>query len=61
MGKTIKVKVVLSIEVDLDSYRENYGNDSIETIRDDVKRAVLDAVHSGGVLADGIVDAELKS
>lgn len=57
---TMKVRVTLSIEVDVDEYRENYGIESREQIRDDVKWAVLTAVSSGGVLANGLSNAELK-
>lgn len=56
----MKVRVTLSIEVDVDEYRENYGIESREQIRDDVKWAVLTAVSSGGVLANGLSNAELK-
>ena len=58
--KTIKVRVDLTVEIDLDDYRLNYGTDDVATIRDDVRRAVADAVNSGGVLADGIVDVKLN-
>lgn len=59
-NNTMKVRVTLSVEVDVDEYRENYGIESREQIRNDVKFAVLTAVTSGGVLADGIINADLK-
>lgn len=34
--RTIKVKVVLSVEVDVETYRANYGDESIASIRRDV-------------------------
>lgn len=57
--RTIKVKVTMSVEIDVDSYRLNYGAESVAEIRSDVARAILSAVQSGGVLADSIVGAKL--
>lgn len=57
MKKLLKVRVALTVTVDVDDYRANYGTDDLDTIRYDVRAAVIDAVNSGAVMADGIVDA----
>lgn len=56
--KTIQVLVQLTITVDVDSYRLNYGNDDIATIRKDVKAAVASAVVDGSILAESLVDVK---
>jgi hypothetical protein len=53
---TIKVRVAFTVTIDVDAYRAAYGSDDVATIRYDVKAAIRDAVATGGVLADGIVD-----
>ena len=58
--RILTVAVSLSIDLDLDDYRLNYGSDDVATIRNDVRGAVLNGVTSGGILADGIVGARLK-
>ena len=58
-GKTIKVKVVIEAEIDLDEYRLAYGNETVATIRSDVKHAVADTVATGGVIASGLVNSRL--
>lgn len=58
--RTIKVRVDLTIEIDLDEYRESYGDEDIATIRNDVRWAVASNVSSGGVLAAGIVRVDLN-
>lgn len=55
----IKVRVDMTLTIDLDDYRLNYGNDDLATIRRDVRAACVDAANSGGVLASGIVAANL--
>lgn len=59
--KKMKVHVCLTVDVDLDDYRLNYGADTVKDIRFQVKHAVLGAVTSGGVLADGLVGATLNN
>lgn len=56
--RTVKVLVQMTVTVDVDAYRTNYGSDDVATIRNDVKHAIVDAVNSGAVLADGIVDVK---
>lgn len=46
--KPLKVRVDLTVLIDVDDYRAAYGPDDLATIRDDVKRAVRDHVFSGG-------------
>lgn len=58
--RTMKVRVSLVVTIDLDDYRMNYGTDDPDVIRDDVRYGVLDAVATGAVLHDGIVDASLS-
>ena len=59
--KTIKVRVDVTVEVDVDAYRAAYGAESIPKIREDVRAAVADAINSGAVLADGIVGVGVHS
>jgi hypothetical protein len=58
--RTVKVRVVLTVEVDVDDYALNYGTEDVATIRSDVRYAVVDAVNSGAVLHDGIINVELR-
>jgi hypothetical protein len=58
--KTLKVRVEMTIEIDLDEYRISYGNETIDTIRSDVRHAVADSARTGGVLASSIVNVDLK-
>jgi len=58
--ETIKVSVIIQITINVPEYQAAYGRDDIATIKHDVKYAVLNAVTSGGVLADGIADADLR-
>ncbi len=58
--KVLKVRVSLTITIDVDDYRLNYGTDDLATIRRDVQYAVADAANSGGVLASGIIGADLR-
>jgi len=60
-AKRITVRVELAVIVDLDDYCENYGVDDVATIRNDVKYAVFSAITDGSILANGIVDCELKN
>lgn len=55
--KLLRVKVEIVVMVDVDDYRLNYGVEDAATIRDDVKDAVVDALNTGAVMADGIADA----
>ncbi len=57
MGRLMKVKVDLTVVVDVDDWLLNYGTDDLAAIRSDVKSAVVDSANSGGVLASGIVGA----
>lgn len=57
--KTIRVKVVLSVEVDVDAYELNYGIGDVATIRQDLRAAIGDAIRTGAVLHDGIVDVDV--
>ncbi len=60
----MKVRVVLSIEVDADAWREAYGNDqTAEDIRDAVRSSVAAAAGDPGVIAsEGIIrNVEEKS
>lgn len=52
---TLKVLVQLTVEVDVEDYRLNYGADDIATIRNDVKSAIASAVTDGSILASGLV------
>ena len=54
----LRVRVTMTVFVDVDDYRMNYGSDDLATIRSDVKAAVRDAVATGAVLADGIIDVD---
>jgi uncharacterized alkaline shock family protein YloU len=58
--KTIKVRVELSVEIDVELYRLNYGGASIAEIREQIKAGVADAIRSGGFLAESIVGVEEK-
>lgn len=58
-AKTLKVRVALTVTINVDDYRLNYGNVGLASIRDDVRDAVADAVANGGVLANGIADVKL--
>jgi hypothetical protein len=58
--RTVKVRVSLVVTIDLDDYRLNYGTDDPDVIRDDVRYATLDAVNSGAVLHDGVVDVSFS-
>lgn len=56
-AKTIQVSVKLTVTVDLEDYRLNYGDESIPQIRQDIRQAFVDGGHA--VLANGILDVEL--
>jgi hypothetical protein len=53
----VKVRVVLTIDVDDQAWREEYGGDlTAADVRDAVKRSVESAVETPGVIAsDGII------
>lgn len=57
--KTMKVAVVLSVTVDLDDYRLNYGDEDAATIRETIRQAFADGGRA--VLANGIAEVEVKS
>lgn len=56
--KPLRVRVEVTVLVDREAYALNYGRESVAEIREQVKGAVVDAIHSGGVLADSIVGVE---
>lgn len=56
--RLLKVAVAVTVTIDLDDYRMNYGSDDVDTIRNDTRHAVADAARSA--FADGIVAVELK-
>lgn len=56
----LRVAVRMVVLIDRADYAANYGSIPDDDLRDDVRRAVLNSVTSGGVLADGIVDADLR-
>lgn len=41
-AKTTRVRVTLTVDVDLDAYRSAYGDESVEEVRDSVRHAVAD-------------------
>ncbi len=57
--KTIKVRVDLIVEIDVESYRMNYGDETVAEIREQIKAGAADTVR-GGFLADSIVEVELR-
>ena len=57
-GRTLKVAVKLLVTVDLDAYREAYGDDPPETIREDIRQAASDGIRA--VISQGIRDTEVK-
>jgi hypothetical protein len=59
--RMLKVRVNLTITIDVDDYSLNYGIDDFATIRDDVRWAISDAVNSGAVLHNGIADVQLNN
>lgn len=60
--QTVKVRVDMTIEVDVEDYRLNYGVEAIADIKNEVKYAALSACSpEGGMLADGIVSTKLNN
>lgn len=57
-GRTLKVAVTLSVEVDLAEYRESYGDEDVATIRESVKYAAADGIRA--VLTAGIADVTIR-
>lgn len=55
----MKVNVNITVEIDLDAYRDAYGDEERATIAHDLRYAILTAITSGGILADGIESANL--
>lgn len=59
----MKVRVVLSVDVDVQAWRDEYGQDdfSADEIREAVRGSILDAAQTPGlVVPDGIIrDARL--
>lgn len=52
----LTVRIDITVLVDVDDYRLNYGVEPVNQIREDVKGAVISAITSGGVLANGLID-----
>lgn len=57
---TLKVRVDLTVEIDLDEYRLSYGDDSAAVIREDVREAIASQVSSGGVIAAGVTNVTVN-
>jgi len=54
--RTIKVRVPVTVEIDLDAYRTEFGLESVGEVREDVKRYIASSVQqhldSLGLLAE---------
>jgi hypothetical protein len=58
----MKVQVVLSIDVDVQAWRDEYGDQSLTAaeIRDSVKAAVADAARTDGIVVPAGIIREVE-
>lgn len=57
--QTLKVNVNITVEIDTELYSSEYGIVGADQIRNDIRYAILSQITSGGVVAVGVVGADL--
>lgn len=55
-GRTMKVAVTMTVEIDVEAYTDTYGPTSAADVREHVRSAILSAANQPGIIAsEGVV------